>query len=64
MLSEKITRHGMATFGEDPAEVKSVLDFAGPDLDEERGYMITAAAKRRSMQETFSMTRRRIRYTK
>lgn len=53
----------LMTIGLDPGGM-SVLDFAGPDLDEQRGYMNTAAAKRKSIQEAFSRTRKRVRYTK
>jgi hypothetical protein len=53
----------LMTIALDPGGM-SVLDFAGPDLDEQRGYITTAAAKRKSIQQAFSRTRKRVRYTK
>ena len=53
----------LMTIALDPGDI-SVVDFAGPDLDEQRGYMTTAAAKRKSIRDAFARTRTRIRYSK
>lgn len=53
----------LMTIALDPGAI-SVVDFAGPDLDEQRGYTATAAAKRKSIRDAFARTRTRIRYSK
>ncbi|MBK8498825.1 MAG: hypothetical protein IPL52_08410 [Flavobacteriales bacterium] len=53
----------LMTIALDPGGM-SVLDFAGPDLDEQRGYAAKAQAKRNSTRDAFERTRKRVHFSK